>query len=390
MPYANPPLVLLEQHLMQELSPGRVYRRRGSDGAWRRVTLRQGKLYVRSSEDTGAEQYALAEPVGQVLRLGRRSIPLATKHTASAFQDVFDWQGFRGRSRSLRTCLGRLASAAFCDAPLFVHGESGTGKELAARALHEAGPRRQGPFVVLNCAALPEPLAEAELFGARRGAYTGASVERPGAFARAHGGTLFLDEVGDLPYGIQGKLLRALEQGEAYALGADRPSPFDVRVVSATWRDLHREVSVGRFRFDLLQRLGVLELHMPPLRERPEDVAPLLAMALSTYGAMDLWPDPDLLRALERFDWPGNVRQLRNLAQRSAVWGEPIRVPEGRRHRVQQDEHPGQRWSSPRERVHDALDRARGNRSAAARTLGVSRSTLYRWISPQSEGCGVR
>ena len=377
----RPRLAIVEADSSQELLEGKVYRRYGTDGALRRFSLHEGKLMIRS-DDAGRVQHAtMAEPAGQVLRLGRRALPIVSLLELQGLSGVFEWQGFIARSPAMCVLLSRLASAAFSDAPVLVHGESGSGKELVARALHALSPRREGPFVAINCAALPESLAEAELFGARRGAYTGAQSERIGAFGQADGGTLFLDEVGELPYRVQGKLLRALEEGEVRPLGATRSTPFSLRVVSATWRDLNQEAEEGAFRFDLLQRLAVLELIVPALRERPEDVAPLLAVALQDHRALDLWPAEVDLRRLERHPWPGNVRQLKNIAHRAAVWGEPVKAPKARP-RLQQgaaylSELPKHR------RALVAIDRFRGNRSAAARALGVSRSTLYRWLSPR-------
>ena len=235
---------------------------------------------------------------------------------------------------------------------------------------------------------MPETLAEAELFGVRRGAYTGAQSDRSGAFERAHGGTLFLDEVGDLSPQVQAKLLRALETGEALPLGAEEPVSFDVRVVSATWRALEVDAADGAFRFDLLQRLAVLSLDLPTLRSRPLDVGPLLEVALADLNALDLWPDATVLAAMASSPWPGNVRQLRSLAQRAAVWGDPkTLVPARLRSRPSPRPRsplrsPGASKFAPELTAHAAIRGASGNHSEAARRLGVSRSTLYRWLTP--------
>jgi DNA-binding NtrC family response regulator len=248
---------------------------------------------------------------------------------------------------------------------------------LAARALHAASPRATGPFVALNCAALPDSLAEGELFGVERGAYTGADRSRQGAFARADGGTLLLDEVGELSLATQAKLLRVLETGEVRPVGGRQSTRVDVRVVTATWRDLVREVEAERFRFDLLQRLHVLRVTLPPLRERPRDVAPLLEACLMAEGLAGGWPDEGTVRLLESAPWQGNVRQLRSAVARFATFGDPGalaaaafggRVPAHRGPDV------------GRVALRQTLAKHHGNRAAAARDLGISRSTLYRWL----------
>ena len=381
-------LALLEPDGAQILEEGRVYRRLGSEGVWRRIALRAGRLYIRHGDGPSAPQDEILSPAGSVLRLGRRVLLVATLQEQREGLHLFDWQGFGVRSLKSQAFLCRLASAAFSDAPLCLQGESGSGKELAARALHQAGPRAHAPFVALNCAALPESLAEAELFGVARGAYTGAHAARQGAFSRAHGGTLFLDEVGELPLSVQAKLLRALESGEALALGAVKPVRFDVRVVSATWRDLEGALAQGRFRFDLLQRLAVLDVRLPSLRERPEDIAPLLWMNLKARDALDLWPKPALLEALIAAPWLGNVRELRNRVERASLWGDPeALLPSARGHRVQSSGGLKESGSDPifigkkRGYLEQAIAKSSGNRAAAARALGVSRSTLYRWLN---------
>jgi DNA-binding NtrC family response regulator len=299
------------------------------------------------------------------------------------------WLGILGIDPRTLRLMADLAVAARGNAPIWLHGESGTGKERAAHAIHAASSRHQGPFRALNCAAMPETLAEAELFGVRRGAYTGAQTDREGAFEEADAGTLLLDEVGDLPLSIQAKLLRVLETGEVRPLGSSRPVKVDVRVIAATWRNLTEEATTGSFRFDLLQRLSVIHLHLPPLRDRPQDVPLLLAHALGADASW-MWPDRATLDSLARHSWPGNVRQLANLARRAAqtgqawdllptVEGSPCpRLP--RRHESAQPQ--VERW------IQETLHRCQGNRSAAARALGLSRSTLYRWLADTRRGRG--
>jgi DNA-binding NtrC family response regulator len=383
---AHRPLVLLDPAAPLHLLPGQTHRRRGTDGVWRRIRVTGAGLHVVHGDGPSAVRETLH--AGDALRLGRRALPIGTLAGSTRYPELVLWRGFLSRSPALWSTLSRLAGAAFSAAPLSLRGESGTGKELAARAVHEVGPRRCGPFVALNCAAMPEALAEAELFGARRGAYTGAERDRAGAFERADGGTLFLDEVGELSPAVQAKLLRALETGEALPLGAQKPVRFDVRVVSATWRALELEAATGEFRFDLLQRLAVLRLEMPPLRQRPRDIGPLLEASLDQLDASDLWPRASLLSSIERAAWPGNVRELSNLAQRAAVWGDPEALlptpppPPRPEHLIGQPQASLRTGDSPQLRARSAIALAHGNRAEAARCLGVSRSTLYRWITP--------
>ncbi len=227
-------------------------------------------------------------------------------------------------SRALLADLNRLSRSR---ATVLITGESGTGKEVAARALHELSSRSEGPFIAFNCASVPRDLFDAQLFGYRRGAFTGARDSRPGMIRAADGGTLFLDEVGELPLEAQAKLLRFLENREVQPLGADRPVKVDVRVVAATHRDLRGMVGERRFREDLLYRLRVIPLHLPPLRERREDILPLARHFLSKLGGARL--SPDAAAALRSHPWPGNVRQLRNVLERSIAYapGGPIHAP---------------------------------------------------------------
>src|SRR3954447_4144492 len=228
--------------------------------------------------------------------------------------------GIVARDPALAPVLELLRRAAPSMLPVTLLGESGTGKELAARAVHELSQRSGGPFVPLNCGAISRELAEAELFGHEKGAFTGAITSAPGAFGAADGGTLFLDEIGDLPLALQVKLLRALEAGEVKPVGAPRPRPIDVRVVCATHRDLRAEVRRGAFREDLYYRLGGLTVRLPPLRERPGDVLPLAEhfLALEGDGVRRSF-SADARAALAAHRWPGNARELRHVVQLAVV-----------------------------------------------------------------------
>ncbi len=317
-----------------------------------------------------------------VVRCGGRALLLGRRHGRDAL-GALRWCGMIGRDPLTFRVWERLAAAAGSDSPAWLLGESGVGKERAARALHQASARADGPWVALNCAALPDDIAEAELFGVTRGAFTGADRDRRGAFGRADGGTLLLDEIGELSARVQAKLLRVLETGEVRPVGGDRSCRVDVRVVTATWRDLEAAAALGSFRHDLLHRLWVLRVDLPPLRDRRGDIAPLLDHLLTANNADDLWPDPPLLRAIEDAPWPGNVRQLNNHALRATVSGDPrdLLPPElAPRCAAQLLGRRNPRPAIAQRLIRAALREHGGNRTAAARALGVSRSTLYRWM----------
>ena len=286
-----------------------------------------------------------------------------------------------GRAPAMRRVFDILERAAAVDSTVLLLGESGTGKEVLAESLHARSTRSDGPFVVVDCAALPPGLAESELFGHVQGAFTGASEDRAGALEEASGGTLFLDEIGELPLDLQPVLLRALDARQVRAVGADRYRPIDVRVVAATHRNLQREVEEGRFRADLFYRLSVVTVTVPPLRHRREDV-PLLARALCAQLRPDSDPDEllsaSMRAALAAHDWPGNVRELRNAIERILVLGDPGELAPA----------PGpESYHEARRRVLDTFEReyvrARlaecgGVMAQAATRAGISRQMFHR------------
>jgi Nif-specific regulatory protein len=297
------------------------------------------------------------------------------------------WRGAVGESGAWRAVLDLVDRVAPSRATVLLRGESGTGKEVVARALHERGPRAERPFVAVSCAALPEALLESELFGHERGAFTGAAQARPGRLERADGGTLFLDEVGELPLAAQVKLLRALQERQFERVGGRRTITVDVRLVAATNRDLEQAVRSGAFRLDLFHRLQVVELALPPLRSRREDV-PLLAAhflgELCREHGRALALSNGAVRALAAHDWPGNVRQLRNAMERL--------VATHREGTVEEEDLGFLRDGTPapiplataapaseRDRVLDALARAGHVQARAARILGMTvRQLRYR------------
>lgn len=228
--------------------------------------------------------------------------------------------GFVGSSAALRQVCGQIAIVAPSHTTVLLQGESGTGKELAARAIHKTSPVACGPFISLNCAALPENLMESELFGHEKGAFTGAVQMRRGRFELANGGTLFLDEIGELSPGLQAKLLRALQERAFERLGGMHTVRFDARIIAATNRDLAQMVEEGAFRRDLFYRLNVFGIHLPPLRERPEDILPMAAHFLRRHinGGYPVF-SPEALEALQQHNWPGNGRELENVMERAAL-----------------------------------------------------------------------
>jgi DNA-binding NtrC family response regulator len=230
---------------------------------------------------------------------------------------------FIAESPSMKEVYATIEQVADSRATVLITGESGTGKEVVARLIHDLSSRSGEAYVALSCAALPETLLESELFGYLKGAFTGADNDKPGRFETANGGTLFLDEIGDLPSPTQVKLLRVLQEREIERLGATRPTPIDVRLVTATNRDLGHAVEDGSFRLDLLYRLQVVELHLPPLRERREDVMPLAEHFLAKFAAENgrklKQVSAEALESLLEYSWPGNVRELENMMERAVV-----------------------------------------------------------------------
>jgi DNA-binding NtrC family response regulator len=302
--------------------------------------------------------------------------------------------GMIGRSPAMRelfSVINRLAPHA---RTVLITGETGTGKELVARALHELGPRKQRKLVTVNCSAVVETLFESELFGHVRGAFTGATADKTGVFEAANGGTVFLDETGELPPGAQAKLLRTLENGEVQRVGSVDLRKVDVRVIAATNRRLDGEIAAGRFRADLYYRLNVVEITVPPLRERPEDIPYLTAAFVKKFAKEFSKPISGLTEAAEErlvvWQWPGNVRELRNVIERACLLCEGHLLTEGDLARslserpglaapaMADDEPAGPPPSA--DVVRSALDSTGGNKSLAARRLGISRRALYRLI----------
>ncbi|HWO10204.1 MAG TPA: sigma-54 dependent transcriptional regulator [Polyangiaceae bacterium] len=323
----------------------------------------------------------------------------ALRREVDALRRVVDtsqrYGGLLGTSQAMRDVYGIIERIAENDAPVLITGESGTGKEMVAREIHARGRQAKGRFVALNCAAMPETLLETELFGHVRGAFTDARNPREGLLVAASGGTLLLDEIGDMPLGLQPKLLRALQERVVRPVGATEEVPFDARLVAATNRDLESAIEAGRFREDLYYRINVIQLELPPLRARGGDALALAQNFLGEAAVRNGKPVPSLSpEAAERllaYDWPGNVRELRNCMERvvALMRGERVGVedlpPKVRDYRsghvLIAGDHPHE--LQPLEEVERryilrVVEACKGNKSQAARVLGIGRKTLYR------------
>ena len=337
---------------------------------------------------TGAFDY-LAKPVGldQLRALVKSALRLPDADQAGN-EGMSALVGDSPGMQQVRAMIEKLARS---QAPVYISGESGSGKELAARLIHSRSARGDGGFVPVNCGAIPENLMESEFFGYRKGAFTGADSEREGFFQAANGGTLFLDEVADLPLAMQVKLLRAIQEKRVRKVGSVTEEAVDVRIICATHKNLRECVDKGIFRQDLYYRLNVIELRMPPLRERPEDIAPLAeSILLRQLGAVHPGLSPAALKALELYRFPGNVRELENILERATALGSGDQIELDDLH-LEVDDVAGEmagRGSETlddylnrieRQAILEALQKTDGNRTAAARQLGVTfRSMRYR------------
>ncbi len=336
-------------------------------------------------------------PRGATLRLGNTEIRVddGARVTVDLHEED-ELAGLRGRTPVMRRLMARIERAAASDTPVLVVGESGTGKELMARALHDQGARKDQPFITVDCGALSPSLVASELFGHEKGAFTGADARHAGAFERADGGTLFLDEVGELPTALQATLLGALERRRFRRVGGREEVSVDVRVVSATHRDLRAEVNDGTFRLDLYYRLAVVVLKVPPLRERREDVPLLVEHFLREAGVdgptNEVVP-PDVMDALAGHSWPGNVRELRNVVEATLVMGEAPPLDEAPAGPGGGDlvsrvlGHPYKQARAAileefeRRYCENLLERADGNVSRAAREARMDRTYLIKLLA---------
>jgi DNA-binding NtrC family response regulator len=315
------------------------------------------------------------------------------RHLQHAFSERPRAASIIGQSKKMVEVFKIVGKVARSRTSVLIQGESGTGKELIARAIHDNSPRAARPFVAVNCSAIPDSLLESELFGHVKGSFTGAHAFRRGLLEESSGGTFFLDEVGDLSSAGQAKLLRALQEGEIRRVGSNDTVSVDLRVISASRRDLHQLARAGRFREDLLYRLNTVVIALPPLRERVDDIALLAEFFLGRYSAekqtTSLSLSPGALQALVRYPWPGNVRELEHVMERAVALAThsvlsaddlPQEVRLVGRLRDRMDAVPGTLNAVQREHVFKALESTRGNKERAARLLGISRRTLYRFL----------
>jgi len=328
-------------------------------------------------------------PPGTVLRLGKTALRAGDGQNVTVELHRSEaLAGLRGRTPVMRRLLHSVERAAQSDAAVLLVGESGTGKEVIARALHDVGPRKRGPFVTVDCGALAPTLVASELFGHERGAFTGADRQHAGAFERASGGTLFLDEIGELPPALQANLLGVLERRRFRRLGGKQEISVDVRVVSATHRDLRAEVNASTFRLDLYYRLAVVVMKVPPLRERAEDVPLLVEHFLRECGhdgPIEALISPAAMKQLMGHHWPGNVRELRNLIEATVAMGETPQLDGVAAAGAAPDALTALPYKDARAQVladfegrylRALLERARGNVSQAAREARMDRSHL--------------
>ncbi len=326
--------------------------------------------------------------IGDLRRLVSRALKLREQRTDTTMSRMVRLLGGSPVMHKLRELVSRVARS---QAPVHITGESGTGKELVARLIHQSGPRMDGPFVPVNCGAIPAELMESEFFGHKRGSFTGAVNDKKGLFQAAEGGTLFLDEVADLPLHMQVKLLRVIQEKSVRPVGESQEQPVDVRILSATHRKLAEQVAAGLFREDLYYRINVIELRVPPLRERREDIAELAQAALDRLARRSGVTAPEIsesaLACLESYDFPGNVRELENILERALalcvgerIEAEDLQLRPSRAHRPEDATELDQQVEQlQRQAIEQALEKTRHNKTAAARLLGITfRALRYR------------
>jgi DNA-binding NtrC family response regulator len=351
--------------------------------------VNEGAFYYIQKPFANDELVAICRRAAESRQLKRENQQLKTEIRR---RDRSDAARPTGKSKKFIDVLKLAETVGPTDSTVLISGESGTGKEVLARYLHELSARAEGPFVSINCGALPENLLESELFGHVRGSFTGAVRDKQGMFVAAKGGTFFLDEVGEMSPATQVKLLRVIQEREVIPVGATEQIPVDVRIVAATNRDLDEEIRRGGFRSDLFYRLNVITLHLPPLRERPDDV-PLLAelflQRTSAARGREMRLAPETLDLMQTYDWPGNVRELENALERAAVMtaeGDilPSALPARLTERAPQPLVTASLPPNPtmeiieRAYIHWVLHSEGGNKTRAAEVLGIDPSTLYR------------
>ncbi|MDE2887206.1 MAG: sigma 54-interacting transcriptional regulator [Gemmatimonadota bacterium] len=359
--------------------------------------LPKQRLFYRSSAPVSDQQ---ANVIGNVVlfrdvsrEIDAEQMKAEVRRLRTELETTYSFAGMVGTSRGMQRVYALMKQAAESDITVLIRGESGTGKELVSRSFHFNSPRKDGPFVALDCATIPESLIESELFGHEKGAFTGATTRRVGAFERADRGTILIDEIGDLPYALQGKLLRVLQEREIQRIGGKAPIPVDIRVITATNKDLERAVSTGEFREDLFYRVAAFPIAIPPLRERREDISLLAEHFIGKYAEVMNKTIGGIsqaaMRLLLQYDWPGNVRELENAIERAVLLEMGNVIQAGNLpSQLSPAIASGQEHATPtsvlslkeveRQALYVALEAADDNVTRAAHALGIHRATLHR------------
>jgi two-component system nitrogen regulation response regulator NtrX len=382
----------------------------GKDGLAFLEELRAGGVMTPVVMMSGQAHIEMAVRATKLGALDFLEKPISTEKLLLTVDNALRLQRLESENRQLRQRLGdheivfigeamkkvmaQIDRVAPTETRICILGETGTGKELVARALHEKSPRKSGPFVAINCAAVPAELIESELFGHEKGSFTGATARHVGKFEQADHGTLFLDEIGDMPLTMQAKLLRVLEEGEIERIGTSKPTPVDVRVIVATHRNLEAQVHDGKFRQDLFHRIFVFPIILPPLRERQEDIPALVAHFSAQVCAQNNWKPvtftPPAVEALQQYSWPGNVRELRNMVERVMLLAssnevdadtvESVLTPSTSQAKASVGSGPlaNRVENFEREVILAELRRANYHITNAAKSLGLERSHLYK------------
>jgi transcriptional regulator with PAS, ATPase and Fis domain len=350
---------------------------RSQDG--RGVYLLKNAVVLKNSDD---ETIGAVETMTDITSLYMKELEL--EELKQELRKEYWFMGLLGKSDSMGNLYEQIRNAAVSEAPVLIQGESGTGKNLVAKAIHALSRRKDGPFISLNCASLNEHLLESELFGHKKGSFTGAISDRTGRFEAAHNGTIFLDEIGDMPQSMQAKLLRVLEDKVVERVGEHRPISVNVRLISATNKDLPTLVSQHTFREDLLYRVNSIFITTPPLRERVEDI-PILAFhylkKIAVVNNKDIRRiNSHALELLNHYTWPGNVRQLINALEHSAITckGDTIEVSDLPEYILHTKRMEGNEDHIDREKIRSALSTYKGNKTLTAKHLGISRVTLWK------------
>jgi PAS domain S-box-containing protein len=342
-------------------------------------------------KDSEGQMIGAVETFTDISEIVRQQQEILTLRKSCRLEE--EHHGLLGESLPMQRLFELIENVAQTDAPVLIHGQSGTGKELVARAIHEESPRKDKPFIKVNCAALNENLLESELFGHEKGSYTGADRTRIGRFEAAHEGTIFLDEIGDIPLGTQVKLLRVVEEKEIERVGDHKPIPVDVRIISATNKDLENLIAQNLFREDLFFRINVFPLKCPSLSERLDDIHLIVQRFIEQNAAKSnkkiVGLTPDAMEILFTYSWPGNIRELRNAIEYAFVLCSgnwiglehlPPKITAGSKGALTRPHQNAVSSAEERKRLIDALRQVGGNQSKAARLLGVSRVTVWKRI----------